>query len=118
MKKAQISLLTVLVLLLLAACDDSKSDLIGKWTGTESAGGGGTVTFNDNDTVLIEMGMFNNSFEWTIEDKVLNLYTTKDGEQKLSYQYEIEQESKDNVTLYELDEEEKRVEGATIKLSR
>lgn len=118
MKKAQISLLTLLVLLLLAACGDSKSDLIGKWTGTESAGGGGTVTFNDNDTVLIEMGMFNNSFEWTIEDKVLNLYTTKDGEQKLSYQYEIEQESKDNVTLYELNEEGKRVEGATIKLSR
>lgn len=118
MKKTQISLLTVLMLLLLAACGYSKSDLIGKWTGTESAGGGGTVTFNDNDTVLIEMGMFNNSFEWTIEDKVLNLYTTKDGEQKLSYQYEIEQESKDNVTLYELNEEGKRVEGATIKLSR
>lgn len=118
MKKAQISLLTVIVLLLLTACSDSKSDLIGKWTGTESAGGGGTVTFNDNDTVLIEMGMFNNSFEWSVEDKVLNLYTTKDGEQELSYQYEIEQESKDNVTLYELDEEGKRVEGATIKLSR
>jgi len=118
MKKARFPLLAVLVLLLLAACGDSKSDLIGKWTGTESAGGGGEVTFNDNDTVLIEMGMFNNSFEWTVGDKILNLYTTKDGEQELSYQYEIEQESKDNVTLYELDEEGKRVEGATIKLSR
>lgn len=118
MKKARISLLMVLVLLLLAACGGSKSDLIGKWTGTESAGGGGTVTFNDNDTVLIEMGMFNNSFEWTVEDKVLNLYTTKDGKQELSYQYEIEQGSKDNVTLYELDEGGKRVEGAIIKLSR
>ena len=118
MKKVRFPLLAVLVLLLLAACGDSKSDLIGKWTGTESAGGGGTVTFNDNDTVLIEMGMFNNSFEWTVEDNTLNLYTTKDGEQELTYQYEIEQESKDNVTLYELDEEGNRVEGSTIKLSR
>jgi len=118
MKKARFPLLAVLVLLLLAACGDSKSDLIGKWTGTESAGGGGTVTFNENDTVLIEMGIFNNSFEWTVENKVLNLYITKDGKRKLSYQYEIEQESKDNVTLYELDEEGKRVEGAIIKLSR
>lgn len=118
MKKALFPLLAVFVLFLLAACGDSKSDLIGKWTGTESAGGGGTVTFNDNDTVLIEMGVFNNSFEWTVEDNTLNLYTTKEGKQELSYQYEIEKESKDNVTLYELDEEGKRVEGSTIKLNK
>ena len=118
MKKARFPLLAVLVLFLLAACSDSESDLIGKWMGTESAGGGGTVTFNDNDTVLIEMGVFNNSFEWTIEDNTLSLYTTKEGKQKLSYQYEIEKESKDNVTLHELDKEGNRVEGATIKLSK
>ncbi|MGN7410589.1 hypothetical protein [Sporosarcina sp. SAFN-010] len=118
MKKAQISLLTVLVLLLLAACGDSKSDLIGKWTGTESAGGGGTVTFNDNDSVLIEMGMFNNSFEWTVEDEILSLYTMKDDKRKLAYQYEIEKESKNNVTLYELDGEGNPIEGSTIKLSK
>ena len=47
---------------------------------------------------------------------MLNLYTTKDGQQELAYQYEIEQEDKENITLYELDEDGNRVEGATIKL--
>lgn len=109
----------VLLTFLLAACGDSRqSDLLGEWTGTESSGGGGTVTFNDNDTVLVEMGVFNNSFEWTVEGEVLNLYTTKDGEKQLAYQYEIEQADKENITLYELDEDGKRVEGATIKLSK
>lgn len=111
-------LLVILLAFLLVACGDGESNLVGEWTGTESSGGGGTVIFNDNDTVLVEMGAFNNSFEWTIKDDVLNLYTTKDGEQQLAYQYEIKQESKKNITLYELDEEGKRVEGATIKLSK
>lgn len=108
----------VLLTFLLVACGDSQSDLLGEWTGTESSGGGGTVTFNDNDTVLVEMGVFNNSFEWTVEDEILNLYTTKDGEKQLAYRYEIEQADKENITLYELDEDGKRVEGATIKLSK
>ena len=107
-----------LMVFLLAACGSDQIDLIGEWTGTESSGGGGTVTFNENETVLIEMGVFNNSFEWIVEDNMLNLYTTKDGQQELAYQYEIEQEDKENITLYELDEDGNRVEGATIKLSK
>ncbi|WP_107838315.1 hypothetical protein [Metasolibacillus meyeri] len=108
----------VLLVLLLAACSSGKVDLVGEWMGTESAGGGGKVTFNDNDTVLVEMGLFNNSFEWEVEDDILKLYTTKNGEQQLAYQYEIEQESKENITLYELDSEGKRVDGSLIKLSK
>lgn len=107
-----------LMVFLLAACGNDQVDLIGEWTGAESSGGGGTVTFNENETVLIEMGVFNNSFEWGVEDNLLNLYTTKDGKKELAYQYEIEQEDKENITLYELDEDGKRVEGATIKLSK
>jgi hypothetical protein len=42
----------------------------------------------------------------------------KDGEVKRDYFYEIEQQDKENITLYELDEDGKRVEGATIKLSK
>lgn len=103
----------------LAACNgDDETKLIGKWMGTESSGSGGTVTFDDNETVLVEMGVFNNSFEWAVEDDILKLYVTDDGKKQLAYEYEIKEESADNITLYELNEDRKRVEGATIKLNK
>lgn len=108
----------LLFMLVVVACSDGENDLVGEWIGTESSGNGGTVTFNDNETLLVEMGAFNNSFDWTVEDSKLNLYTTNNGTKDLAYQYEIEQQSKDDITLYELDEEGNRVEGSVIKLTR
>ena len=79
---------------------------------------GNLIEGMDNETVLVEMMVFNNSFEWAVEDNILKLYVTDDGKKQLAYEYEIEEESADNITLYELDEDGKRVEGATIKLSK
>lgn len=79
---------------------------------------GNLIEGMDNETVLVEMMVFNNSFEWAVEDNILKLYVTDDGKKQLAYEYEIEEESADNITLYELDENGKRVEGATIKLSK
>lgn len=118
MKRWRILMLVGLTCFLAACNGDDETKLIGKWMGTESSGSGGTVTFDDNETVLVEMGVFNNSFEWAVEDDTLKLYVTDDGKKQLEYEYEIEEKSANDITLYELDEDGKRVEGATIKLSK
>lgn len=102
----------------LAACGDNKSDFEGKWDASGSDGIAGTFDFKDNDLLTMDFGAMKFSYEWKLEENQLHIVDKKDGEIRREYLYEFEEQSADNITLYELDEEGKRVEGAMIKLSK
>lgn len=107
-----------LMVFLLAACGNNQVDLIGEWDANGSDGVAGSFNFKDNDLMTMDFGAMKFSYEWEVEENHLHIVDKKDGEVKREYQYEIEQEDTENITLYELDEDGKRVEGATIKLSK
>ena len=108
----------VLIVFLLAACGNDQVNLEGEWDANGSDGVAGSFNFKDNDLMTMDFGAMKFSYEWEVEDNYLYIVDKKGGEVKREYQYEIEQEDKENITLYELDEDGKRVEGATIKLSK
>ncbi|MEK4387965.1 hypothetical protein MKZ25_19730 [Solibacillus sp. FSL W7-1464] len=108
----------ILLTFLLVACGDSQLNLEGEWDANGSDGVAGSFDFKDNDLLTMDFGAMKFSYEWEVEGNQLHIVDKKDGEVKRDYFYEIEQQDKDNVTLYELDEDGKRVEGATIKLSK
>ncbi|WP_432356010.1 hypothetical protein [Sporosarcina sp. A2] len=110
--------LGMILMLFLVACSNGKIDLNGEWDANGSDGVASSWDFKDNELLTMDFGAMKFSYEWEIEDNQLRLIDKKEGEVKREYIYEIEKESKDDVTLYELDEEGKRVEGATIKLSK
>lgn len=102
------------LLLLLVGCGNASSSLEGEWLGTDKNGGGGRVTFNEDHSVLVEMGLLNTSYQWDVEDDILLLKRND----KVAYKYKINQQNKDNITLQELDEEGKVGEGNDIQLNR
>ena len=113
--------LVMILMLLLVACGKGEINLNGEWDANGSDGVASSWDFKDNELLTMDFGAMKLSYEWKIENNQLRLIDKKDGEVRREYVYEFEQESKDNVTLYELyelDEEGNRVEGSTIKLSR
>lgn len=102
------------LLLLLVGCGNVSSSLEGEWLGIDKNGGGGRVTFNEDHSVLVEMGLLNTSYQWDVEDDILLLKRND----KVAYKYKIDQQNKDNVILQELDEEGKVGEGNDIQLNR
>lgn len=108
----------MVLMLFLVACSNDKVNLNGEWDANGSDGVASSWDFQENELLTMDFGAMKFSYEWQVENNQLRIIGKKDGEVKREYVYEIEQESKDNVTLYELDEEGNRVEGSTIKLSR
>ncbi|MEG0260957.1 MAG: hypothetical protein RR651_13895 [Lysinibacillus sp.] len=108
----------MVLLLFLVACSNGKVNLNGEWDASGSDGVASSWDFKDNELLTMDFGAMKFTYEWQVENSQLRIIDKKDGEVRREYVYEFEQESRDNVTLYELDEEENRVEGSTIKLSK
>lgn len=110
MKKLSVMFL----LFVLVGCGDKGSILEGEWLGTNDTGGGGTITFNEDQTALVNLGIFNRSYKWEVKGDILTLKT----DDEKAYLYKINEKNKDSITLEELDEDGKETDGNDLHLNK